>query len=58
MKKMLVTGAAGFVGKNLVPMLAAEGIVDKLILVDKHPVLPGLVNQIKTNCLLMRMFKI
>lgn len=38
MKKVLVTGAAGFVGKNLIPMLAQKEIAKELIFVDKHPV--------------------
>ncbi len=48
MKKILVTGAAGFVGKNLIPLLAAEKVVDELIFVDKHPVPLGLVADLKS----------
>lgn len=48
MKKVLITGAAGFVGKNLIPILATERIVDKLIFVDKHPPKPSLVSKIES----------
>lgn len=37
MNKVLITGAAGFVGRNLIPMLAFDGIVSNLVFVDKHP---------------------
>jgi len=38
MRNILITGAAGFVGKNLIPMLAQERIVNELFFVDKHSV--------------------
>ena len=49
MKKVLITGAAGFVGKNLIPMLAVERVVDKLIFVDKHSPQPNLVSMVESK---------
>jgi dTDP-glucose 4,6-dehydratase len=49
MKKILVTGAAGFVGKNLISLLVENGISRELIFVDKHPAPPTLVNELKSK---------
>lgn len=56
MKKVLVTGAAGFVGKNLLSIIADEGIIDKLIFVDKHPPTPYLINKIESSGIKFKVF--
>src|ERR1039457_6094424 len=35
-KRVVVTGAAGLVGQNLIPRLKAQGITD-IVGIDKHP---------------------
>jgi uncharacterized protein YbjT (DUF2867 family) len=34
--KIVVTGAAGLVGQNLIPRLTAKGFTD-IVAIDKHP---------------------
>jgi len=44
MGKVVVTGAAGLVGQNLIPMLQAKGFTD-IVAIDKHPTNTAILRQ-------------
>lgn len=56
MKKILITGAAGFVGKNLMPMLAKVNNINHMIFVDKNPVPLSVKNEIEQTKLRLTAF--
>ncbi|MBL8080245.1 MAG: NAD-dependent epimerase/dehydratase family protein [Anaerolineales bacterium] len=56
MKKILVTGAAGFVGKNLMPILAKEENINHVIFVDKNPIPLNIKNELEQTKLRLTAF--